>query len=174
LRCFRVVSAAAFDAGVVPSTGDAPGLAFHHYRDASGASASYDSSRGALFLAFTEPESGLALFPNNPHFYISEWLSETHGARERIAFRWRGRIINEWTRLASGTSVALHDDGNHLQALMVQHSGKGALELQYLPYADGEIDESLDSGNDFQVMERGVCMGIRSQTECGGSETGQY
>jgi hypothetical protein len=168
------LSAEAFDAGFNASTGDAPGLAFHRYRDASGAPASSDSTRGALYLAFSEPASGLALFPHNPHFFVSEWLSATHGAQERIAFRWRGRIINEWTQLAPGTGVALHDDGEHLQALLVQRNGAGVHELQYLPYADGELDEALGAGNDFQVMERGVCLGIRSEAECGGSETARY
>jgi hypothetical protein len=160
------LSARAFDVGLGPRTGDAPGLAYHHYRDASGAPVSDDSTRGALYLAFSEHD--------NPHFYISEWLSKAHGAREQISFRWRGRIINEWTQLANGTGVALHDDGDHLQALMVQRSGTGSLRLDYLPYADGELDEELGSGNDFQVMERGLCLGIRSEAECGGPDTAQY
>jgi hypothetical protein len=168
------LSARAFDVGLGPSTGDAPGLAYHRYRDSSGAPVSDDSSRGALYLAFSEPGSRSALFPNNPHFFVSEWLSKAHGAREQISFRWRGRIINEWTQLATGTGIALHDSGEHLQALIVQRSGTGSLRLDYLPYADGEIDEELGSGNDFQVMERGLCSGIRSEAECGGPNTGVY
>ena len=168
------LSARAFEVGLGPSTGDAPGLAYHVYRDSSGTALSRDGSRGALVLAFSEPESSSAVFPNNPHLYISEWLSKAHGAREQISFRWRGRIINEWTQLAAGTGVALHEDGEHLQALMVQRTGAGALRLNYLPYVDGERDEELGAGNDFQVMERGSCLGIRSEAECGGPETGAY
>jgi hypothetical protein len=168
------LSARAFNAGVGPRTGDAAGLAFHRYRDASGAPASGDGSRGALHLAFSEPESSSALFPNNPHLYISEWLSAAHGAREQISFRWRGRLITEWTQLAPGTGTSLLDSGEHMQALMVQRTGTGAHRLDYLPNADGELDEPLNSGNDFEVMERGLCLGIHSETECGGAQTAKY
>jgi hypothetical protein len=147
----------AFDAGLGPRTGGAgPGLAYHLYRDASGAPVSNDGSRGALYLTFSERE-------DNPHIFVSQWLSAAHGAREQLSFRWRGRLINEWTQLTAGTAVALHDDGDHLRALMVQRNGT----LDYLPYADGERDEELHSGNDFQVMERGACLGLRSAAECG-------
>lgn len=167
------LSGRAFDVGLGPRTGDAPGLAYHLYRDATGAAIS-DDARGALVFAFSEPAGDNAVFPNNPHLYLSEWLSQAHGARERITFRWRGRLINEWTQLAPGTGVALHEGPDHLHALLVQRSSAGALRLDFLPYADGERDEELSAGNDFEVMERGICLGIRSQEECGGPDTAAY
>lgn len=157
------LSARAFDVELGPATTGAPSLAYHRFRDASGAAI---DSRGALYLVFSEPE-------NNPHFYVSEWLSSAHGAREQISFRWRGRIINEWTQLAANSGVALLEGEQHLQALLVQRAG-GALRLDYLPYADGEVDTTLDSGNDFQVMERGLCLGLRSAAECGDASTAAY
>jgi hypothetical protein len=69
--------------------------------------------------------------------------------------------------------MALLEDDDHLQALLVQRAG-GALRLDYLPYADGEVDVNLDSGNDFQVMERGTCLGLRSEAECGDASTAAY
>jgi hypothetical protein len=33
---------------------------------------------------------------------------------------------------------------------------------------------SRSGGNDFQVMERGVCLGIRSQDECRSADTVSY
>ena len=76
--------------------------------------------------------------------------------------------------VAAGTGVALHESGEHLQALMIERTGAGALRLEYLPYVDGERDEELGAGNDFQVMERGTCLGIREEEACGGPETGVY
>jgi hypothetical protein len=170
------LSARAFDVELGPRTGSNVGIAYHRYRDASGGPISGDSTAGALYLSFSEPESSAALFPDNPHFYVSQWLSARHGAFEQISFRWRGRIITEWTNLAPGSGVALLEDDQspNLQALMVLRTGSGALRLDYLPYADGEFDEPLQSGNDFQVMERGICLGLRTEEECGGPDTAAY
>lgn len=171
---WRDLSARAFDIEIGPSTNGATALAYHRFRDASGAAPSDDDSRGALLLAFSEPESSAALYPNNPHFYLSQWLSAQHGAREQISFRWRGRVISEWTQLAAGSGMALLEGEEHLQALLVQRVSGGTLRLDYLPYADGEVDETLDSGNDFQVMERGICLGLHSEAECGSAATAAY
>jgi hypothetical protein len=157
------LSARAFDIGLGPSTTGSTSLVYHRYRDASSAAV---SSRGAMYLTFSEPE-------NNPHFYVSEWLSQEHGAREQISFRWRGRIISEWTQLAAGSGVSLLEGDEHMQALLVQRAS-GALRLDYLPYADGELDATLESGADFQVMERGICLGLHSEAECGNAGTAAY
>jgi hypothetical protein len=36
------------------------------------------------------------------------------------------------------------------------------------------FDETLGSGDDFQVMERGICMGLHGERECGDASTAAY
>jgi hypothetical protein len=171
------LSARAFDIGLGPRTWGSANLAFHRYRDASGALIAGDATRGALYITFSEPESSAAHYPDNPHFFVSEWLNAQHGVFEQISLRWRGRVISEWTNLAPGTSMALleHDAQSQLAGLMaVRNEATHTTHLDFLPSADGVFDETLAGGDDFQVMERGVCMGLRSERECGDASTAAY
>jgi hypothetical protein len=171
------LSQRAFDAPLGPQTSGSVGMALHRYRDLTGAAIGGDSSRAALYLSFTEPESSSAHYPDNPHFLVSEWLSATHAAREQISFRWRGSVITEWTNLAPGTALALYEDAGlaNLHALMaLRHEATHTTRLELLPFADGIFDQPLAAGNDFEVMERGICMGLRSELECGDASTAAY
>jgi hypothetical protein len=171
------LSARAFDGGLGPRTWGSANLAFHRYRDASGALIADDATRGALYVTFSEPESSAAHYPDNPHFFVSEWLNAQHGAFEQIALRWRGRVISEWTNLAPGTSIALFEDDaqSRLAGLMaVRNEATHTTHLDFLPSADGVFDETLAGGDDFQVMERGICMGLHSERECGDASTAAY
>jgi len=102
------LSLAAFYAGLGPHTAGAVALAFHRYRAADGTP--LDRTRGALYLSFTEPESQDAHDPDNPHFLISRALSARAGAFQAIDFRWRGSVINQWTKVVHGTALALYED----------------------------------------------------------------
>jgi hypothetical protein len=171
------LSKRAFDVGLGPHTAGSPSLAFHHYRDATGAFIADDPTRGALYVTFTEPESSAANYPDNPHFFMSEWLNAQHGAFEQISLRWRGRVISEWVNLATGTTLALHEDvaRPQLEGLMaVRNEAKHTTHLDFLPHVDGVFDETLGSGDDFQVMERGICMGLHGERECGDASTAAY
>jgi hypothetical protein len=42
------------------------------------------------------------------------------------------------------------------------------------PPADGAFAADLVAGNDFAVMERGICTGLRGTKWCGGPKTGAY
>jgi hypothetical protein len=171
------LSKRAFDVGLGPHTAGSSSLAFHHYRDASGAFIAGDPTRGALYVTFTEPESSAANYPDNPHFFMSEWLNAQHGAFEQISLRWRGRVISEWVNLAPGTTLALHEDvaRPQLEGLMaVRDEAKHTTHLDFLPHVDGVFDETLGSGDDFQVMERGICMGLHGERECGDASTAAY
>jgi hypothetical protein len=171
------LSRRAFDVGLGPETKGSVGMAFHRYRNAAGLLVDGDLTRGALYLSFTEPESSAAHYPDNPHLLVSEWLNARHGAFEQSSLRWRGSLITEWTNLAPGTSVALYEDAGlaNLQALMaVRIEATHTTRLDLLPFADGAFDETLASGNDFEVMERGICTGLRPELACGDASTGAY
>jgi hypothetical protein len=165
----------AFDAALGPRTTGPVGMAFHRYRGADGAPLGGDASRGALYLSFTEPESATARNPDNPHYYVSEWLDAQHPARQQLHMRWRGRVITEWTNLAPGTGVALYEDERSvaLHALLLEQTREGR-RLEFLPFADGTRNADLGGGSDFQVMERGICTGIRGESLCGDASTGAY
>jgi hypothetical protein len=114
--------------------------------------------------------------PDNPQVFISEWLNAQYGAFEHINFRWRGSFINQWTNLAAGTGVSFYEDESlvSLQAILARSEADDTVTVDYLPFADGSYDETLASGNDFQVMERGICLGIQGEERCGDRTTGAY
>jgi hypothetical protein len=169
------LSATAFYAGIGPETGAEVALAYHRYRGADGLPLAGDDSRGALYLAFSEPAPGTQGAPDNPNLWISRALSARHGALGGLEFRWRGTLIDQWTHLGASTSVALYEDAtlSALKAALIVRAD-GSLQLDFLPLADGSFEAELNGGDDFEVMERGICVGLRGVERCGGSETAAY
>jgi hypothetical protein len=164
---WRDLSSSAFYAGLGPKTSGRVGLAYHLHRKSDGRLVTDDPTRGAIILSFTEPESPVAKYPDNPHYFISEWLSARHPAQRELYFRWRGSVIDEWTTLEPTTGLALYEDPqlSALKALMLARI-PGATHLDFLPFADGSHEELLGSGNDFELMARGICEGLHGATGC--------
>jgi len=164
----------AFYAGLGPETGAEVALAYHRYRGADGLPLGGDDSRGALYLAFSEPAPGKQA-PDNPNLWISAALSARHGAFAALDFRWRGTLIDQWTHLGADSGIALYEDEtlSALKAALVTRNDDG-LQLNFLPLADGSFAADLHSGDDFEVMERGICVGLRGPERCGGRDTGKY
>jgi hypothetical protein len=167
-------SAQAFYATLGPQTGSPVELGYHRYRAADG-SLLGGAQRGAVYLSFTEPASGTSGPPDNPNLLISQWLDVHEPARDAIDFRWRGSFIDQWTHLAPGTRVALHEDGSGAAsvALMAVRAQDGA-RIDLLPHADGIFEGQLGDGNDFEVMERGICAELRGKSACGSPKTAAY
>ncbi|HMI91083.1 MAG TPA: hypothetical protein VK509_06945, partial [Polyangiales bacterium] len=165
----------AFYAGFGPETGAEVALAYHRYRDADGLALGGDDSRGALYLALTEPAAGTQGKPDNPNLWISTALSARHGAFEALDFRWRGALIDQWTHLGADSAVTLYEDESlsALKAALIARTDDG-LQLDFLPLADGSFAGALRAGNDFEVMERGICVGLQGVERCGGPSTGKY
>lgn len=172
---WRDLTGRAFDAGLGPRTTSRVGMAFHHYRAADGSLLDADDRRGALILSFTEQDAGVSRRTDDPHFFVSEWLSARHGARQQLHLRWRGRVLTEWAHLAAGSGLALYADAelSSLKGLLFLRSASGP-QLVHLPFADGVYDAQLGTGNDFQVMERGICTGLHTPAVCGDASTGRY
>jgi hypothetical protein len=175
------LSARAFYATLGPKTGGPVGLAYHRFRYADGGFVGADAAsedagaRGAIYLTFTEPAPGSSR-PDNPNLLISQALDRDAPARHAIDFRWRGNVINQWTHVAQGTAVALYEDESLpglVAALPVRGEGE-AIRIDLLPVADGTFSAELGAGNDFAVMERGICTGLRGTKWCGGPKTGAY
>jgi Metallo-peptidase family M12 len=166
---WRDLSSSAFYAGLGPKTSGRVGLAYHLYRRSDGSLVTDDATRGALILSFTEPESPSAKYPDNPHYFVSEWLSAEHPARSELYFRWRGRVIDEWTTLEPGTGLALYEDPqlSAMKGLMLARVGDPAsARLDFLPFADGAHEERLAAGNDFELMAQGICRGLHGAEGC--------
>jgi hypothetical protein len=84
-------------------------------------------------------------------------------------FRWRGRVIDEWTTLEPGTSLALCEDPqlSALKALMLARVGDPATtRLDFLPFADGACEAHLGSGNDFRAHGSGDLRGLHGAEGC--------
>jgi hypothetical protein len=166
---WRDLTRTAFFEGLGPRTAGPVGIAYHRYRKADGSTVTHDGTRGAVYLSFTEPESPYAKNPDNPHYFMSEWLSQAQPAMRALNFRWRGSVIDEWTNLAPGTSLVLYEDESlsALKGLMLAKlTSPDAVHLDFLPFADGAHEDFLGSGNDFEAMERGICEGLKGPAQC--------
>jgi hypothetical protein len=169
------LTARAFYAGFGPETGAEVGLAYHRYRDADGLPLGGDDSRGALYLAFSEPAPGKTTPPDNPNLWVSRALSARHGAFAAIDFRWRGSLIDQWTDIGADSAVTFYEDEtlSALKAALIIRKDD-SLQLDFLPLADGSFEAKLRGGDDFEVMERGICVGLRGEERCGDRTTGAY
>jgi hypothetical protein len=180
---WRDLTARAFYATLGPKTGGPVGMAYHRFRYAdggfvgNGASSEEAGARGAVYLSFTEPAPDTKT-PDNPNVLISTALDRTALARDAIDFRWRGSLINQWAHVARGTAVTLVEEPSlpGLVALVPMRvkGDPSRARIELLPVADGTFDAALDSGDDFAVMERGICTGLRGVKWCGGPKTGVY
>jgi hypothetical protein len=176
------LSGRAFYATLGPKTGSEVGMAYHRFRYADAgfvderAASDRPGARGAVYLSFTEPAPD-AKTPDTPHLLISRALDHDALARATIDFRWRGSLINQWAHVARGGAVALYEDASlpGLVAVMATRiKGDEAARIDLLPVADGTFDAVLTAGDDFEVMERGICTGLRGARVCGAASTAAY
>jgi hypothetical protein len=135
------------------------------HRAADGSNLDPSEQSGALYLAFTDDAD--RHYPNLPWLLISETLPTQRPASGGPRFRWQGQLINQWTTLVPGAGVALYEDDS-LSALkaLLPLAGREQNQLLFLPLADGSYGARLGSGNDFRVMETGICTGLRGRARC--------
>ncbi len=170
-------SSTAFPAVTKPITSGKPGLAFHTYRSWAGIPLVAD--RGAFWLGVTVADLEWD--------FVDVWISEPIGsgageALQAVEFpaSRRGKVGNVWSNLADGTGMALYDDASlgAMKALWLRVDGGdssppvGGRKLRFLPFVDGGFRAELTDGNDFQVMERGICLGLEDAAYCGPSSFG--
>ena len=74
----------------------------------------------------------------------------------------RGVMGSVSTDLIAGSGAILLDDPalGATKAVWITDDGK----VSFLPLADGTFTDGLSDGNDFQVMERGICLGLIKST----------
>jgi len=87
-----------------------------------------------------------------------------------------GYTWDEWTAPIAATSVAFFENGN-LSAMkgvfLTRRKDPDFRErvrgdkLVFLPFVDGTFSATLRDVNDFHLMERGVCLGLKGEAGCG-------
>lgn len=162
-----------------PATSGKPGLAFHAYRSWAGLPLDGKPERGAFWLSVVVADDKW----DYPNVWISEPVSEAVGEDiEGVYFpvQQRGKFGNVWSNMVDGAGLALYDDPDlgAMKALWLRQDGAdtsdplGDVKLRFLPFADGGFRSELEDGNDFQIMERGICRGLASASYCGPSSFG--
>ncbi len=141
-----------------------PGLSFHIHRRWQGAPIFGDVGRGQWNLALTKPLS----FPD---MYVSATLNGAQSTATAGAFNYLGKVGDQWTGLLTGSGVALFEDPeiSALKGLWI--TTNHYTRVQFLPFADGTFDADLRDGDDFTIMERGICLGLQDEAHCGEPST---
>ena len=160
-----------------PVTAGKPGLAYHAYRSYLGGPQQSDPSRGAFWLAVTEDHPEY----DRVRVWISDPVSEQAGeSLADLVFpdERQGWFFNTWMNLVDDSGLLLYDDLSlgAMKAISVHDNDGDPLAtsrfVRFHPFADGTFRAELRDGNDFRVMERGICAGIIGKAACGPSTWG--
>jgi hypothetical protein len=146
----------------MPRTFTKVGLAYHVNREANGTPLSNDPTRGQFWMTVI-PDSDSGFQP--PSLYVTGGLSSTKPPGTTTTFKVSGLFWDEWQRTVPGTIVGLYEDESVAALKGVMMSS--ATSTYFFPFADGTVSEQLKDGNDFRVMERGICVKLRGEAYCG-------
>lgn len=157
------LTTSAFAGRPLPKTTGKASLAYHQHRGWAGHPLTTDLA-GQVWLAVVT-DTGF------PDVLVSNTLTDSTPADPNLHFDHIGKVGNVWTKVRPGSGLALYEDGElgALKGLMVQTNDDD--QLDFLPLADGTIDITLEDGDDFAVMERGICLGMGGTTICGDAST---
>lgn len=156
--------------GAFPATATVnakPSLMYHTFRSTWGSPLA-GNVRGQFMLA--------TIAGSGPTMWISDALDTTNPP-ELTFFRNYGAVGNAWTNLVPATNVTMYEDLDLAAAKgtwTFMGSAAGRAHLQFFPQFDGSVWTSLADGNDFRVMERGICAGMRGNDYCGATNTWGY
>lgn len=149
--------------------GGRPALAFHTLRAASGAPLS--DARGQFWITTigTLDTSKSPYVPYNyPRLFVSTEVSAANPPSASLVFY---EMQSSWSNY-QGKGIALYADRDvsAIKALSIQERGDPVtLELEGI--FDGAVHAELKGGDDFNLMEHGICRGVRD-SPTGGSWCG--
>lgn len=157
----RFTRANAFRAGA--QVNRKPTLAYHTFRDDFGMPMNGDTVRGQFWL--------VTVGGNAPTVWISDPLDASRPPATFTDFRNWGAVGNAWTNLFPGAGMSIYEDLDlaAMKGLWAFDQGSGRAWMQFFPLFDGTPWTWLRDGNDFRVMERGICLGIQGAGYCGSS-----
>ncbi|MCP3136152.1 hypothetical protein [Pyxidicoccus xibeiensis] len=140
-----------------------PTLAYHTFRNDSGLPLNGDTVRGQFWM--------VTVGGNAPTVWISDPLDASRPPATSTDFRSWGAVGNAWTNLMPGAGMSIYEDLDlaAMKGLWAFDKGGGQAYFQFFPLFDGTPWATLRDGNDFRVMERGICRGIKDDAYCGSS-----
>lgn len=167
-------------AGGPPKTTSRPGIAFHVPRTSVGSPVVGDVGTGQIYL--TTSAAGGAKQTMQGLWQWNIGGSGTPPVTSTHPITRLSGLGNQWAQFGAsdGTphgGVAMLEDGGlgAMEAVYVVHPGgnfANAPQVSWAPLFDGGIDQPLSTGNDFSIMERGVCQGLHAgYAFCGSPST---
>jgi hypothetical protein len=114
-----------------------------------------------------------------PQTFISSGLSAASASLypgTSTTFVQKGIFWDAWQMARPSTSPGLYEDES-LSAMKGVFINQLDNKMYFLPYADGSFPASLKDGNDFRVMERGICAQLHKSNGnavCGASNKWGY
>jgi hypothetical protein len=145
------------------------GLAFHVLRDSNGGPLYGDSTVGQFWMATVQPGG---VTSRNLLIYTSSKLSSTITPSGAMNFVWYAWGASLWDSVFAGTGISLYEDPtlSALKGYFLADGGSLSASV-FAPFVDGTLNETQRDVNDFQVMERGICLGARFTISGGGLDT---
>lgn len=141
-----------------------PGFVYHIPRDLWGLPMHSNATEGQFQLTVRR-STGL------PDLMVSSPLSSTRLPQSNLVFTQLGKLKDEWTSTPANVGVEAYEDEATGALKMLIDWGSGTNPLQFYPLADGSFSAQLKSGDDYYLMERGVCLGLRPEAWCGARTT---
>jgi hypothetical protein len=151
----------------MPKTRTKVGLAFHVLRNgATAAPLANDVARGQFWMTVIDADKngdGVLDPPGQGRadLYVTGALTNAEPPalnNNQMKFWTKGPYVSTAFLSAQGTNVGLYEDESisAIKGVLV----RGSASLMFLPHADGTVNEPLRDGNDFQIIERGICRGL--------------
>lgn len=159
--------------GVIPEEHRAntakAGFAFHINRASSGLPIRGDTTEGQFILTTRQPDGTNRLM-------ISSRVNSTIQAGSTLEFPHVGDVRDIWSLTPTAVGVEMYEDPS-VTALKALHPWTDAATNEYpdvtyfYPLFDGSVDLQSATGSDWQLLERGLCLGVRDETWCGNRAT---
>jgi hypothetical protein len=142
-----------------------PAFAFHTSRTTEGARIDATGANGHFLLGVRKNVAGGLGVPD---ILTSTAVNATSPATG-VTFPAIGKAKDEWTTTPDGVGIEIYEDLDLSAPKMVVPWKSSALgtPLVFYPLADGSVRTTLSDGNDWYIMERGVCVALRGETFCG-------
>jgi hypothetical protein len=138
--------------------GAKPSIAFHVLRRADGEPIDPVNMPSQLWFAYVpESSSGRAVAWIKVSSELDRSTPPTDFSAWSMVFN--GRHGNHWDYVTPGSGAVIHEELALGAMKGITNLGDG---YYFQPFADGTFQAELKTGNDFQVMEAGLCRNLRS------------
>lgn len=156
-----------------PTVQGRPTLVFHVTRDDGGTPYVADAMYGQFYVYL--PVGGVVGTDRNPQIFMTQRVSSVAPGRGAPQVTVSGEVSTQWDTLRPGTGLRVVEYPPLAAPKGVWLNGADGADtrMDFLPFLDGSVRATLKDGNDFRVMERGICLGVKPDS-CGGRSAGYY